>query len=358
MCIGWWSNTVAPHIQRFLHSLGAIFAILLMIGLAIVHASPWGEELLPDAAVRATIVTLLLAYVVYAHRRTKALVKAEAEQSRQEAERTLARLRATPVPATAVGLRWRVRTYVLFAVALIGAGTGAVVAWSHQSWLPLALLALAFVWAAKPLLARLSEPDVLRVGPNGIEDRLKFGMIAWPDITSVLLHEYEIKGAKAANLSIGVRNPEAYMARLGPVARFWLRLDMLISRDLIRLPIQTLDIAPPALFGLVRAFHERAAPAGAILGNDKYYEIDVEFAKMKQAMAALEKSVGERGAAPGAPSARARELMARMDAVIRADRERISKARATVEKTNWLVIVPVALGLSIALLVGAGLFGR
>jgi hypothetical protein len=347
---------VTPRIQRNLHTLGAILATLAVIVLTLFRMSPAGEELMPKAGVFAAIVLLLLGYVVYAHRRTKALLNEEAARSREETDRALERLRKSPLQASEVKLGWRVRTYVIFIAALIGAGAGAALAWSERSWPWLALSGSIFAWAAKALLARVRDPAVLRVGPVGIEDKIKFGLIPWQDIQNVFLEEYKIKGTKVAMLAISVRDPREYSRRLGPLVRFWFRLDTLVSSDAIRLPLQTLDIAPLALMRYVRAFHERAVPAAAFSGADNYYVADLEFGKMKQAMAELENSLAGPAPASGPPSARAEELMARMDALLKADKERFSRARATVEKTNWVAVIAVLVGLLLALLIGLGVF--
>jgi hypothetical protein len=113
--------------------------------------------------------------------------------------------------------------------------------------------------------------------------------------------EYEIKGTKAATLSIGVRDPEAYSRRLGPIARFLLRVGTLGFSDDIRFELQTLDMAPLALFRLIRAFHERVLPAGAISGTDSYYRVDLEGGKLKEVMADLEKTFAGSTSASGRP---------------------------------------------------------
>jgi hypothetical protein len=179
--------------------------------------------------------------------------------------------------------------------------------WNARAWLPITLGGLVFAWAAKSLLARLAEPDILLVGPSGIEDKIRFGPIPWQDIEKVFLHQFEIKGSKGATLSVGVRDPAAYRARLSPLGRLSLRADTLGISDDLRFQLQTLDMAPPVLFRVIRAFHERALPAGAISGSDSFYMVDLEGAKLKQAMAALRKDAFSAGSAsPARPPSRSR----------------------------------------------------
>ncbi len=301
-------------------------------------------------------VAALVGYIVYAQRRTVALVKEEAERSREEADRVFERLSASGTLMTGVSLRWRARTYVGFIVVLVAAGAAGVWAWSERSWLLLALCGLGFAWAAKSLLTRLGEPEVLRVGPMGIEDKIRFGLIPWQDIESVSLHEYEIKGTKAASLSIGVRDPKAYTQRLGPLARLSLRADTLGFSDDLRFQLQTLDMEPLSIFRVIRVYHERTLPAGAIFGTGNYYRVDLEGAKMKKVMAELEKTFAGSAAAPGPPTRQQEELVARMDALLKAGNEQISKTRAQAEKTNWPAIIAVVAALLISLLIGAGVF--
>jgi hypothetical protein len=325
--------------------------------LAILGLSPVSNEVMTPAGFFAAIA-LLIGYIAYAKRRTTALVKEEAQQTRQEAERAFEELNARSALTTGVTLRWRARTYVLLVIVLVAAGAAAAGAWSKHSWFLLALFGLAFASAAKVLLARLAEPEVLHVGSTGIEDKIRFGLIPWRDVESVLLHEYEIKGTKVANLSIGVRDPAAYSQRLGPVARFWHRADSLGLSDDIRIPVHILDMAPFVLFRLIRAFHERALPAGAISGKDNYYRVDLEAGKLEKIMAELKRTFAESPSASGAPTKRQKELIARMDDLMKADIERMSNTHARAEKTIRTTSVAIVIGLLIALLVSAGVFNR
>jgi hypothetical protein len=352
---------VTPRARRYLHTLGAIFAVFAVILLGMIGISPVAKELMPPAGFFAAIAALV-GYIVYAQRRTVALVKEEAERSGEEADRALERLRASGALMTGVAVRWRARTYIGFTVVLVAAGAVGAWAWSARSWWMLALSGLLFAWAAKNLLARLGEPEVLRIGPMGIEDKLRFGLIPWQDIVSVFLHEYEIKGTKAASLSIGVRDPAAYTQRLGPVARFSHRAETLGFSDDIQFQAHTLNMAPLALFRLIRAFHERTLPAGAIFDAANYYRVDLEGAKMKQVMAELEKNFAGSASASGAPTRQQQDLLARMDALLKTGNERVSSTRAStrapVEKTNWPLVLVVVIGLLIAALVGADVFKR
>jgi hypothetical protein len=341
--------------RRYLHSLGAVFAVLAVIVLGMVAISPGGKELTPQGGFAAIVA--LLAYIVYAQRRTAALVKEEAEQSREEADRALERLRGSAALTTGVTLRWRVRTYVLSIVALVPGRRRRLGVERALLAAAGALCAPMFAWVAKALLGRIREPDVLRVGSMGIEDNIGLGLIPWQDIKSVFLHEYEMKGTKVASLSIDLHDPGTYLRRLGPVARFWFRVGTLGFGNAIRIQVQTLDMAPLALFRLIRTFHERALPAGAISGTGNYYVVDLPGGKLKQLMAELEKTFAGPAPASGAPTRRQEDLMASMDALIKAEKEQTSATRARAEKTtNWAPILAVVLAVLIMLLVGAAVF--
>lgn len=336
--------------------LGAIFAVLAVIVFGIIGLSPAGNEVMPPGAAIAGIA-LLVGYIVYAQRRSASLVKEEADRSREEADRVFERLRTSP-PTTGISLRWRARTYVLLVVMLIATAASAAVGWAERSSSLLIIGGLVFIWALKTLLARLAEPVVLRIGPAGIEDTSRFGLIPWQDIERVFLHEHEIKGTKTASLSVGVRDPGAYSRRLGPIARLWSRTETLGFGDDIRFPLQALDMAPLAVFRLIRAFHERALPAGALSGTDNFYQVDIEGGKLNQLMAELKESLAESDPGSGAPSRRHQELMARMDALVKSDNERMSRTLARARKTNRAaIILAIAIGLFIALFVGAKVLG-
>ena len=322
---------MSPRARRYLHMLGAIFALLAAIVLGLLGVSPMGKELAPPAGFFAASA-LLVAYVAFAQRRATALLKEEAERNRDRAERAFHELSAGPALTTGVSLRWRTRTYVLSIVMLLGAAAGAALGWSEGAWVVAGGSGLAFAWIAKALLARLAEPEVLLVGPQGIEDRMRYGLIPWRDIEGVIFQEREVKGTKVATLSLDVREPEAYLQRLGPLARLSRRAEVLGLDDDIRLQLHGLDMAPRAVFRLIRAFHEKAVPAGAIEANDNLYRVDVEGAKLKALMADLQAS----------PTPASREaLLARMEALAQQDRERLSQVRARVRKTQWTAIAVV-----------------
>lgn len=190
---------------------------MLVLGVLGIAAAV-GKELMP-ALGYFVAVAALIGYIVYAGRRSTALVEEEAQQVREEADRVFHRLDASPELTGGVTLRWRARTYVAFIVLLLAAGAVVVWGWGARPWLLLALGGLTFAWAAKSLLTRLAEPDILLVGPSGIEDKIRFGLIPWQDIEKVFLHQFEVKGRKGATLSVGVRDPAAYLARLGPIGR-------------------------------------------------------------------------------------------------------------------------------------------
>jgi hypothetical protein len=123
--------------------------------------------------------------------------------------------------------------------------------------------------------------------------------------------------------------------------------------------LQTLDMAPLALFRLIRAFHERVLPAGWISGTDNYYRVDLEGGKLKEVMADLERTFAAGStSASGTPTRRQQELMARMDALIKADDKRISGSRVRAAKMNRAAILAIVIALLTALLVGVGVFSR
>jgi hypothetical protein len=346
---------VSPRARRYLYTLGTILAVLPLIVLGFIAISP--SRSLMHAGHFAAIAALL-GFIVYAHRRTKALLKEEAEQSREQADRAVAQMASGTALTNGVTLRWRARTWVLSIVLLAGLGAAAAWAWSERSWLLLSLSGLMLAGIAKMLLARIREPDVLRVGTLGLEETSGVGLISWQDIESVFLHEAEVKGTKTASLSIKVRDPAAYLQRLGPVARFSRRLNTLGIGDALQIQLQTLDMAPLALFRVIRAFHERTLPAGAISGTDRYYAVDLQLAELKRVTAELQKTLAEPASASGGPTRRQEELAARMDALIKADLERLSKTVVQARKTNRATIIVVSLALLIVLLAGAAVFGR
>ncbi len=334
--------------------LGVVLAVfaLILFGFAAISR---GLDLM--RAWHYAAVVALLVYIVYAQRRTTVLVKEETEETRQEADRALAPLNLSTTLASGLTLRWRARTYVGSLIMVIVLGASAAWAWSERSWLLLALCGMILAWTAGALLGRIREPEVLRIGPMGIEDTIGVGLIPWQDVKSVSLQQSEIKGTKTASLWIDVR--EAYLEGLSPVARFWLRLDTLGYRNAIRIQVHTLDMAPVALFRLIRAFHERTLPAGAISGKDEFYMVDLPFGEWKQVMAELDKTLVGPASASGGLTRRQEELAARLDAVVKAHQEQTSRTLAQADKVKrWPAIVAVLLVVLIMLLVGTVVLSR
>lgn len=349
------ATAMSARARRYLYMLGVVLAVFPLILLGFVAISPGGMDLMREW--HYAVIVALLGYIVYAQRRTTALLKEEAEESRQEADRALAPLNLSTTLGTGLILRWRARTYLGLLVMLIVLGASAAWAWSERSWLLLALCGLMLAWTASALLGRIREPDALRIGPEGIEDTIGVGLIPWQDIRSVSLLQSEIKGTKTASLSIDVS--EAYLQRLGPVARLRIRLDTLGYSDAIRIQVHTLDMAPLALFRLIRAFHERTLPAGAISGKDEFYMVDLPFGELKQVMAELDKTLVGPASASGGPTPRQEELMVRLDAVVKAHQEQTSMTLARADKVRrWPAIVAVLLVVLTMLLVGTVVLSR
>lgn len=347
---------VSPRGRRYLHMLGAIVAVFAVLVLGIIALASAGRNVIALAGSIAGIA-VLVAYILYAHRRTNALLKEEADLSREQADRAFEQLKASQALTTAVSLRWRARTHVAAIVLVIATAGGAALGWAKGLWLLLVLSGLGFILLVKTLLGRFAEPVVLRIGPTGIEDLGRFGLIPWQDIERVSLHEYEMKGTRAASLSIGVRDPVAYSRRVGALARFWLRAETLGIGDEIQFQLQALDMAPPAVFRVVRAFHERVLPDGALSGTDNFYQVDIEGAKLNELMAELENSVAA-SPASAAPGRRHEELMARMDALVKADTEKMSRTLARARKTSRAgTILTISVALLFAAWVAAKIFG-
>lgn len=346
---------MSPRARRRLYTLGAMLAVFALVPLGFVATSPAGGDLMHGGYFAA--IAALLGFIVYAQRRAAVLLKEQEEQSREEAERALELLNATGM-TNGVTLRWRARTWLLVIIALLVTGAGAAWGWSERSWLTLVTSGLMLAWAAKVFLWRVGEPEVLRIGAAGIEDNTGLGLIPWQDIKSVFLHESAIRGTKVAGLSIGLQDPGAYWRRLGPITRLRHRDTLFGSSDAIRIQVHTLDMAPPALFRVVRAFHERALPPGALSGRDKFYGVDLRFGEIKQLVAELEKLAAGPPSASGGPTRREEELAARLDALIEAEREQIAKTLAQVRRTNWAAIIAVLLALLVVLAAGMGEFSR
>ena len=329
-------------------------AFLAVIVLGILGIAAVNEDLMPQAGASVGVAALLLGYVAYAQRRTSKLLREEATQSGEEADREFARLSQGPAMTTGVTLRWRPRTYLMHVLALALLGIG--LAWGRfeESWIIVAFFAAPLLLLARALFGRLRSPEVLRVGPAGIEDEVKFGLIPWQDVESASLYEDELKGVKVASLTIGVKDPEPYVRRLGPLARLWLRAETLGGSDAIRIQLQTLDMAPSTLFRIVRGFHERTLPAGAIFSLGNYYQVDIAGGKLRQAMAEADKEFEALKASPGtAPTARLEELLARVETLgrdeLKASRERGDRYAARIKKAKpWLVLT---IGLLVALVI-------
>jgi hypothetical protein len=196
----------------------------------------------------------------------------------------------------------------------------------------------------------------------GIDDRGRFGLIPWQDIESVSLYEDEVKSAKIAGLTVNVRDPEPYVRRLRPLARFWARAEMMGGSAAIRIQLHTLDLAPSTLFRVVRGFHERTLPAGAILCLGNYYQVDPEGGRLRQAMAEVNRELEALSADPAAaPTARLEELMERVKTLdreeLKASRERSDRVLAQIKKEKPRLVLAIGLLIALAVVALLGVYG-
>lgn len=169
------STTLNSRNLRFLHLFGTAIAVLSLGLLALIGSRFIQQNQTPPAWLFATIFATVV-YIVHAYRRTNSLAKEEDKSRIEQANQAFKQLGPEELSA-GVSLRRGVKVYVLGIVVLAFTSAGIVLGWIDRWWLMLGFCSVSFFFVLKTLLKSLAHPVVLRIGPNGIEDYLQYGLI-------------------------------------------------------------------------------------------------------------------------------------------------------------------------------------
>lgn len=265
----------APRARRIYYMLGTILALVVAVAVGIFAFFAFARSAFLAAAVAVLVVLVAIAFVVLAHRRTKALVDEEARERHTRANAAFEQWRRQG-RATFVA-HIRPRAYVLGAVAALVFIGGISMGVTAGSWFFIAICGLGALAILLTIIRFLRNHDALEIGPLGIDDRLGFGLIKWADIRGAALHEDETRGVRTAELMLEVDEHVDWKKRLAPVARLvgpskW-RDGMLI------LALQVLDQPPRTILSVMRGQHEQVAKRGTLVGTETSYRIDETWAK-------------------------------------------------------------------------------
>jgi hypothetical protein len=164
-----------------------------------------------------------------------------------------------PADSRVVIPRNRGRTFLLF----LGAMLFVVLGWSlwepHERVIGPVIVIGFFGWIAIHCLFMLLDPRAaLIIDGAGFTDRsgaAAVGRVEWKDVTGLSVTTVSNQDF----VTVEVTDPRKYIARLGPVAALFARLNLSMFGSPVQIGANTLAIGFAELFDTLQSFHERSA---------------------------------------------------------------------------------------------------
>ncbi|MGH7555485.1 MAG: hypothetical protein ACREMQ_21000 [Longimicrobiales bacterium] len=358
-------------VRKLLYTFGALVALIaiLVAGAITVAGAMQGAWL--TAALAGLGVCAGVAFVWFAHRRTNALDAERRERERSESDAALDAALAERIMSSRFVARRTLLAIVGAPVLTIAFAAGAVWTWSTGDYVLAAVLGFVggmLVWLLAPML---SNRDAVIVDARGVELPGRYELIPWKAIHEAVFWSYKHRSRRIAQVRLGVRNAARYRH-----SRWALHLDT-GHDDEVEIPLNGLDGTPESVFAAIRHFHERAVPAGTLLGEAGYYRVDPQAARlevihkrmleigeeMKRMAADLERKGRVAGDSPEmkaferASELRLKEMEALsaessklLSAQTRRFEERVGRAARSLTRLGWLAYGALALVFLFALI--------
>lgn len=268
-----------PRARRVYYLLGTLLALVVLVGSVIWAVVAIGDGRPLHALFAVLLVLCAASFVWLAHRRIDALADDELREARASAHSVI-----TEWARTGQGdfvARIRLRMFLLNVAILCLTGALAVAAARDAAWAAAGALGAASLFLLWFLLHHVRHREALVVDARGVQDRLRFGSLAWSEIQSAMLSGHHPGDTGAVDMLLDVSDVRPYRARQGPLAKI-LSWGMTSGKARLRIPVSMLDQAPHTIFAAVRKFHEHAAPRGSLLGSDDAYRIDPTLARERE----------------------------------------------------------------------------
>jgi hypothetical protein len=266
-----------PRARRFYYMLARIAALVIAVfgGAIGIVASVHGY--IKHALLDFSIMLLAIGFVAHADRRTKELEEEEVAEAAARAEGAVERWEGEGRSTFVAHIR--LRTYLLSAVVVLIFLAGVAFGVLGKSLLFTAISGAALLATLPRATKYFRNHEALVIGPLGIDDRLRYGLIPWSDIRAAHLFETETRGVRIAELMLEVKDRSHYSARQGFASR--LLGSNARPGNTLRVPLQILDLPAQTIISIARMQHEKVAPQGSLLGSDAGYAIDESWAKVR-----------------------------------------------------------------------------
>lgn len=258
--------------SHYLYRIAAVVALCAAVGfgIACILAVTKGRQ--PEIQLYGVAAATFAWLVWLAKKRSKALQGEQTLVSRLTTEQFFDTFLQGPESVSGVGIKWNLGTCLISGVLAAALCLGTLILAQKGLWVIAGICGLLGAVVARSLVSILRQPERLHIGPQGLTDHSRFGVIPWAAIDKVSLVESHIKGVTKAMLHVKVDSIQPYLGRIGPVKRWLWTLDP--AADVIPFPLQGHDVLPLSVFQVVRHFHERALPPGSISGEDNLYMVD------------------------------------------------------------------------------------
>lgn len=266
--------------------------------------------------VRSAVITLgvmtLLGLVLWlAYRASKTSEEVAQLQAADAREAEYAHWLAADVDRMALRVRMSWKGWLMLAAGLALFAVIGWVAWQGDKTAAAALFFGVAGLVALGAVRGVVRGGLLVIGPDGVDDRRRFGLIPWDAVKGAHLSYTEARHMTIPRLWLDVGDSAPFEAAQPRLLRWLNKLDFPMP-GMLEVPLNLTDQPPTRVLAAVRRGNAQSAPPDAFFDAGLSYQIDREFARIKALSdATLEEARAVEGMPHGAAKIAAEEAWRR-----------------------------------------------
>jgi hypothetical protein len=196
-------------------------------------------------------------------------------------------------------------------------------------------LGMAMLAGEAMRLLMLDDRKALVISPNGIDDRVTYGLIEWPDVEGISLYEAEQKGVAVRQLTIYVVDVKKFHNRL-KMGRRLMRLPVVSLA--LSIPLNRLDQPARLILRACEYFCRQANPGVALHQIEDGFFVDksAQFNESLEPFLAGLAAAAQSGSATRVAEAE-RAMTEHLQSIERSTSEKSLAAATQLRKTKWIM---------------------